>query len=214
MTSYKVSRRAFLRGCGASTLMLPLLRNIEARAQGKPAPLRFLVIHHSLGTQLGPPIGRRVRPVAATGAGDHDQLRAAGEQRTVHAAAAEDGDDRRRQHRLRQQVVRPGRHQHPRGRDGRDHDRPAEPGAGAQQPGRLRRRWSVDRSDSSGAVAGAGRTDVADAHAVPVVAAGSRRPLRSRRGRAAHAVVRPAEHGRRRHRLAAQARWRPRPRRC
>ncbi len=57
MTSYKVSRRAFLRGCGASTLMLPLLRNIEARAQGKPAPLRFLVIHHSLGTQLGPPTG-------------------------------------------------------------------------------------------------------------------------------------------------------------
>ena len=53
MTSYKVSRRAFLRGCGASTLMLPLLRNIEARAQGKPAPLRFLIIHHSLGTQLG-----------------------------------------------------------------------------------------------------------------------------------------------------------------
>ena len=53
VTSYKVSRRAFLRGCGASTLMLPLLRNIEARAQGKPAPLRFLVIHHSLGTQLG-----------------------------------------------------------------------------------------------------------------------------------------------------------------
>src|SRR6185369_1971159 len=47
------SRRAFLRGCSASTLMLPLLRNIEARAQGKPAPLRFLVIHHSMGTQLG-----------------------------------------------------------------------------------------------------------------------------------------------------------------
>jgi len=57
VTSYKVSRRAFIRGCGASTLMLPLLRNIEARAQGKPAPLRFLVIHHSLGTQLGPPAG-------------------------------------------------------------------------------------------------------------------------------------------------------------
>jgi hypothetical protein len=55
--SYRFSRRAFLRGCGASTLMLPLLRNIEAHAEGKPAPLRFLVIHHSLGTQLGPPTG-------------------------------------------------------------------------------------------------------------------------------------------------------------
>jgi hypothetical protein len=31
---------------------LPLLRSIEARAQGKPAPLRFMVIHHPLGTQI------------------------------------------------------------------------------------------------------------------------------------------------------------------
>jgi hypothetical protein len=52
MTSYKVARRAFLRGCAASPLLLPLLRNIEARAAGAPAPLRFLVIHHPLGTQL------------------------------------------------------------------------------------------------------------------------------------------------------------------
>jgi hypothetical protein len=51
--SYKVRRRAFLRGCGGSAaLLLPLLRNMEARAQGAPAPLRFLVIHHPLGTQL------------------------------------------------------------------------------------------------------------------------------------------------------------------
>lgn len=47
--SYKVARRAFLRGAGASVL-LPLLRNVEARAQGLPAPLRFLIIHHPLGT--------------------------------------------------------------------------------------------------------------------------------------------------------------------
>jgi Protein of unknown function (DUF1552) len=56
VTSYKIARRAFLRNCGASaTMLLPLLRNMEARAQGKPAPLRFLVVHHPLGTQLGPP---------------------------------------------------------------------------------------------------------------------------------------------------------------
>jgi len=50
--SYKFSRRAFLRGCSASTLMLPLLRNIEARAQGNAAPLRFLVIRRPVGTNL------------------------------------------------------------------------------------------------------------------------------------------------------------------
>jgi hypothetical protein len=52
MTSYKVARRAFLSSCGASALLLPLLRNIEARAQGMAVPLRFLVIHHPLGTQI------------------------------------------------------------------------------------------------------------------------------------------------------------------
>jgi hypothetical protein len=48
--SYKMARRAFLRGAGGVAL-LPLLRRIEAHAQGMPAPLRFLVIHHPLGTQ-------------------------------------------------------------------------------------------------------------------------------------------------------------------
>ena len=33
--------------------MVPLLRSIEARAAGVPAPLRFLVIHHPLGTNPG-----------------------------------------------------------------------------------------------------------------------------------------------------------------
>jgi hypothetical protein len=48
--SYKMARRSFLRGCGGSAaLLLPLLRSIEARAQGMAAPLRFLVIHHPLG---------------------------------------------------------------------------------------------------------------------------------------------------------------------
>ncbi len=52
MRSYKVARRAFLSGLGGSAaLLLPLLRNIEARAAGAAAPLRFLVIHHPLGTQ-------------------------------------------------------------------------------------------------------------------------------------------------------------------
>ena len=49
---YRIARRAFLGGCVASPLLLPLLRNIEARAQGLPAPKRFLVIHHPLGTMI------------------------------------------------------------------------------------------------------------------------------------------------------------------
>jgi hypothetical protein len=51
--SYKMARRSFLRQCGGSAaLLLPMLRGIEARAAGTPAPLRFLVIHHPLGTQI------------------------------------------------------------------------------------------------------------------------------------------------------------------
>jgi Protein of unknown function (DUF1552) len=53
MSSYKIARRAFLRSCGGSAaLLLPLLRSIEARAQGVAAPLRFLVIHHPQGSPL------------------------------------------------------------------------------------------------------------------------------------------------------------------
>lgn len=58
-TSYKVARRSFLAASGASALLYPLLRNLEAQAQGAPAPLRFLVIHHPLGTTLD-----RWRPTA------------------------------------------------------------------------------------------------------------------------------------------------------
>ena len=54
MMSYKFARRSFLRACGGSgALLLPLLRSIEARAQGMAAPLRFLLIHHPLGTSPG-----------------------------------------------------------------------------------------------------------------------------------------------------------------
>ncbi len=53
MISYKMARRSFLRGCGGSAaLLLPMLRGIEARAAGMPAPLRFFVVHHPLGTQI------------------------------------------------------------------------------------------------------------------------------------------------------------------
>ncbi len=53
MNSYKTARRAFLHGCGASAaLLLPLLRSIEARAQGAPAPLRFLIIRHACGSPI------------------------------------------------------------------------------------------------------------------------------------------------------------------
>jgi len=54
VSSYKVSRRAMLRTAGCSAaLLLPLLRNIEARATGGKAPLRLLIIHHPLGTAPG-----------------------------------------------------------------------------------------------------------------------------------------------------------------
>ncbi|HEY3493942.1 MAG TPA: DUF1552 domain-containing protein [Polyangiaceae bacterium] len=52
MRSYRVARRAFLRGSAAAALLYPLLRNLEAQAQGAPAPLRFLIIHRPLGTVL------------------------------------------------------------------------------------------------------------------------------------------------------------------
>jgi hypothetical protein len=59
--SYKMARRSFLRGCGgAAALLVPMLRSVEARAAGAAAPLRFLVIHHPLGTQID-----RWRPAAA-----------------------------------------------------------------------------------------------------------------------------------------------------
>jgi hypothetical protein len=53
VTSYKIARRAFLRGCGGSAaLLLPLLRSMEARAQGMPAPRRLLILHHGQGSPL------------------------------------------------------------------------------------------------------------------------------------------------------------------
>jgi hypothetical protein len=54
MMSYKLARRSFLRGAGGlAPLMLPLLRSIEARAAGVPAPLRLLIIQHPEGTNPG-----------------------------------------------------------------------------------------------------------------------------------------------------------------
>ena len=54
MISYKFARRSFLRACGGSaTLLLPLLRSIEARAAGAAAPLRLLILHHPLGAAPG-----------------------------------------------------------------------------------------------------------------------------------------------------------------
>ena len=54
MTSYKLKRRSFLQACGGSAALLaPLLRSIEARAQGAKAPLRLLILHHPLGAAPG-----------------------------------------------------------------------------------------------------------------------------------------------------------------
>jgi hypothetical protein len=48
-----MARRSFLWACGGSaTVLLPLLRDTEARADGAPAPLRFLVIQKPFGAQL------------------------------------------------------------------------------------------------------------------------------------------------------------------
>ena len=52
LLSYRMARRSFLRACGGSAaLLVPLLRDIEARADGAGAPLRFLIIHKPLGVQ-------------------------------------------------------------------------------------------------------------------------------------------------------------------
>lgn len=54
MSSYKFARRSFLRAAGGSAALLsPMLRSIEARAQGAAAPLRLLIIHHPLGCGPG-----------------------------------------------------------------------------------------------------------------------------------------------------------------
>jgi Protein of unknown function (DUF1552) len=50
--TYKMARRSFLRGCGAAALLAPLLRSMEARAQGLVAPRRLLILHHPLGSPL------------------------------------------------------------------------------------------------------------------------------------------------------------------
>jgi len=52
--SYQLKRRSFLQACGGSAaLFAPLLRSIEARAQGAKAPLRLLIVHHPLGAAPG-----------------------------------------------------------------------------------------------------------------------------------------------------------------
>jgi hypothetical protein len=48
-----MARRSFLRGCGGSAaLLLPLLRSMEARAQGLVAPKRLLIIQHPQGSPI------------------------------------------------------------------------------------------------------------------------------------------------------------------
>ena len=60
-----MARRSFLRACGGSAaLLLPLLRDIEARASGAAAPLRFLVIQKPLGVQW--PLWRPAAHTATT----------------------------------------------------------------------------------------------------------------------------------------------------
>jgi hypothetical protein len=49
MTSYRFSRRAFVRSVGAATGLHALLRSSEARAAGQAAPKRFVVVFHPVG---------------------------------------------------------------------------------------------------------------------------------------------------------------------
>jgi len=49
--SYRIARRAFLRGVGAGAVgMKVMLRTLEAAAQGAPPPPRFLMTHWPVGT--------------------------------------------------------------------------------------------------------------------------------------------------------------------
>ncbi len=65
MRSYKVARRAFLRGCAASPLLWPLLRNVESYAQDGTTPKRLFIIQHPTGTVL-----ERWRPEAGSSGSD------------------------------------------------------------------------------------------------------------------------------------------------
>jgi len=68
VSSYKFARRSFLQAAGgAATLLSPMLRSIEARAQGAKAPLRLLIIHHPLGCGPGPTnTGSATQPTPAS----------------------------------------------------------------------------------------------------------------------------------------------------
>jgi hypothetical protein len=50
MSPRRLARRSFLRGAGRAAGLGALLRGIEASAQGQRPPVRFLVIHHPVGT--------------------------------------------------------------------------------------------------------------------------------------------------------------------
>lgn len=50
MMSYRFARRSFLGMVGGAFGLRALLENIEAHAQGMPAPRRLLVMHHPVGT--------------------------------------------------------------------------------------------------------------------------------------------------------------------
>jgi hypothetical protein len=50
MSSYRFARRSFLGMIGGAVGLRALLHNIEAHAEGMPAPRRLLVMHHPVGT--------------------------------------------------------------------------------------------------------------------------------------------------------------------
>ncbi len=190
MTSYKIARRAFLRSAGASAVLLPLLKNIEASAQGHAGAVALHDSSPSAWNAAHWP-GLADRAVASNRNLDDHHLHAAAEQRSFQPAQAQDGHDRRAQYRDRVAGAAGNsrRPEHSRGRRRRLVDGCTD--AGATRHAGSRRRRTLDRPDLPRPISEPGRHVVAvdDDDAVPVSRAGSRHPLGPRRSGSARPVV-------------------------
>ena len=191
MSSYKFKRRSFLRACGGSAALLRAAAAVDRSARagddGAAAPPDH------------PPPARRGAGLAILASErdrDDDQLHAAGRERAVRGGrrcktymCMIDGLNivfaTRTRAEQRQNTHEGGMVAMMTGVTGAREDRPAGPRGGRR----------VDRSAAARQLAGARRADADEQDAVRVAAARRRRPLRSRRGRAARAVV-PADRSR------------------
>ena len=181
-----MARRSFLRACGGSAALLaPLLRSIEARAQGVPAPLRFLVIRHAAG--------RRSSDLAAARHRDDDQLHAARRpaRRSLRSSRRWSMIDGLNIVTASQQAGNAGARTRREGGMVAAHDRRAD--AGANRPAGSLRGRAFDRSDSARSVARAGGpASRSPAGRRSVRCSWPPTSVRPRRDRAARAFVSPA----------------------